>query len=71
MAYQTRLNANGIDRRASFDLILEFNTLRAELDDLRTKYGALQAALNAGAAPGAGTYPNGTMALAAKQFLPT
>lgn len=65
------MNANGIDRRASFDLILEFNALRAELDDFRAKYGALQTALNAGTAVGAAGYPNGTMALAAKQFTPT
>lgn len=71
MPYQIRLNNNGIDRRASFDLIIEFNLLRAELDDLRAKYTALQTALNGALAIGAANYPNATMALATKQFTPT
>ncbi len=61
MPYATRLNANGIDRRASVDLINEFNLLRAELDDIRAKYSALQGQLTAGAAIGAANYPAGTM----------
>jgi len=71
MPYQTRMNSNGIDRRSSYDLVYEFNQLRAELDDLRTKYGALQTALNAGTAPGAAGYPNGSMALGNRLFTPT
>ena len=51
--------------------IAEFQALRAELDDMRAKYAALQAALNAGTAPGAGGYPNATMQLAAARFSQT
>ena len=69
MPYVVNLNRttslNPQDRQA---LINEFNALRAELDDIRTKYAALQAALNAGAAVGAAGYPNATMQLAAARF---
>lgn len=49
-------------------LIAEFQALRAELDDIRAKYGALQAALNAGTAIGGAGYPNATMQLAAARL---
>ena len=58
-------NFNPPDKQA---LIAEFALLRAELDDMRTKYAALQAALNAGTAVGAAGYPNATMQLAAARF---
>ena len=51
------------------ELIREFNLLRAELDDMRTKYTALVALLVASTALGAG-YATGTP-LAARQFTPT
>lgn len=50
-------------------LIREMNLLRAELDDIRTKYTALRALLAAGTAPGAG-YNTGT-GLNASVFTPT
>lgn len=50
-------------------LIREMNLLRAELDDIRTKYTALRALLAAGTAPGAG-YNTGT-GLDASVFTPT
>jgi hypothetical protein len=50
-------------------MVREFNLLRAEMDDMRTKYTALVALLAAATALGAG-YNTGT-ALAARQFLPT
>lgn len=50
-------------------LIREMNLLRAELDDIRTKYTALRALLAAGTAPGAG-YNTGT-GLNAAVFTPT
>lgn len=59
---------NPPDRQA---LIAEFAALRAELDDIRAKYAALQGALNAGTAIGAAGYPNATMQLAAAKFTAT
>ena len=50
-------------------LIREMQSLRAELDDIRTKYTALRALLVAGTALGAG-YGTGT-GLAASTFTPT
>jgi hypothetical protein len=72
MPYLQRLNtAQGLTAQDAIQLTAELDTLRAELNDIRTKYAALQAALNAGTAPGAGGYPNATMALAAAQFTRT
>lgn len=68
MPFAQRLNAASIDRAGSIALITELNLLRAELDDMRAKYTALQTALNAGTAVGAAGYPNASMALGAKQF---
>ena len=68
MPFQTRLNLSTLDRAAQFALINELTALRAELDDMRAKYAALQTALNAGTAVGAAGYPNASMALVAKQF---
>lgn len=51
------------------DIVRELLTLRAELDDQRTKYTALVALLVAATVLGAG-YSAGTT-LAAKQFTPT
>ena len=51
------------------DLAREFTLLRAELDDIRTKYTAMRALLAAATTLGAG-YNTGT-ALAASQFTPT
>ena len=72
MPYQQVINtAQSLDTSDSVALIRELNLLRAELNDIRTKNSALQAALNAGTAVGAAGYPNATMALAAAQFTPT
>ncbi len=72
MPYVQTLNmAESISKSDTGSLIRELDALRAELNDLRTKYSALQTALNAGTAPGAGGYPNATMALAAAQFTRT
>ena len=72
MPYIQRLNAaESLSKSDTQQLLIEFNALRAELNDIRTKYSALQAALNAGTAVGAAGYPNATMALAAAQFTPT
>lgn len=70
MPYIQRLNATqSISVTEAQQLTLEFNALRAELDDMRTKYAALVALLAAATAPGA-AYNTGT-ALAARQFTPT
>lgn len=72
MPYLQRINTmQSLGVTDAQQLILEMNALRAELNDIRTKYSALQAALNAGTAPGAGGYPNATMQLAAAQFTAT
>lgn len=71
MPFLTRINTGGLSRADQVSLLAEFNALRAELDDLRAKYTALQTALNAGTVVGAAGYPNATMALGAKQFTPT
>lgn len=71
MPFQQRINLSQLDRNTQMALLKEFDALRAELDDMRTKYAALQTALNAGTVVGAAGYPNATMALGAKQFTPT
>lgn len=70
MAYRQRLNSmNSISTHDAVQLDLELDMLRAELDDIRTKYTALVALLVAATAVGAG-YSAGT-ALAARQFTAT
>ena len=70
MPFIQRLNTtSSISVSEAQQLIYEFNSLRAELDDVRTKYTALVALLAAATALGAG-YNTGT-ALAARQFTPT
>ena len=70
MPYVQRLNAaESISKSDTQQLVMELNALRAELDDLRTKYTALRALLVAGTALGAG-YGTGT-GLANAQFTPT
>ena len=70
MAYQIRLNqAQGLTTQDAIQLGIELSLLRAELDDMRTKYTALRALLAAGTAPGV-AYNTGT-GLAAAQFTPT
>lgn len=60
MAYKQRLNqAQSISKSDAKSLILELDTLRAELDDIRTKYTALRALLAASTAPGV-AYNTGT-----------
>ena len=70
MAYTIVLNTrSALSPSEAQDMNREFNLLRAELDDMRTKYTALVALLVAATALGAG-YSTGT-ALAARQFTPT
>lgn len=70
MPYQQVINtAQSLDTSDSVALIRELNLLRAELDDIRTKYTALRALLAAGTALGAG-YNTGT-GLNAPVFTPT
>jgi hypothetical protein len=70
MAYIPVLNSRqALSPSEAQDMAREFNLLRAELDDMRTKYTALVALLAAATALGAG-YNTGT-ALAARQFTPT
>ncbi len=67
MAYRQRLNSmNSISTHDAIQLNTEMDALRAELDDIRTKYTALVALLVAATDVGAG-YGTGT-ALAARQF---
>lgn len=70
MPYQQVINTAGsLDTSDSIALIREMNLLRAELDDIRTKYTALRALLVAGTAVGA-AYGTGT-GLNASVFTPT
>lgn len=46
MPYQLVLNTSSLDRGTKIALIRELATLRAELDDLRTKYAAVLAKLD-------------------------
>lgn len=69
MAYRNVVNKSGsLPASDRFQLIREFDSLRAELDDVRAKYTALVALLVAATALGAG-YSTGT-ALATRQFTP-
>jgi hypothetical protein len=61
-------NMNSLRPSEARDLMREFALLRAELDDIRTKYTALRALLAAATALGAGYNTN--TALAATQFTP-
>jgi hypothetical protein len=70
MPYTQRVTAmRSLGTTDAQQLNIELNALRAELDDVRTKYTALVALLAAATALGAG-YNTGT-ALAARQFTPT
>lgn len=70
MPYIPRLNTmRSLGTTDMQQMNAEFTLLRAELDDMRTKYTALVALLVASTALGAG-YSTGT-ALAARQFTPT
>ena len=70
MPYQISFNARrALSPTESQDMAREFNLLRAELDDVRTKYAALVALLVAATVLGAG-YSTGTT-LGARQFTPT
>jgi hypothetical protein len=69
MPYQIVVNRMSMQTSDKQELIRELNLLRAELDDVRTKYTALRALLAAGTAPGAG-YNTGT-GLNAPVFTPT
>ena len=67
MPYVQTLNTSeGLSKQDSIQLIREMESLRAELNDIRTKYTALRALLAAGTAPGA-AYNTGT-GLAAATF---
>lgn len=70
MPYRQRLNTlASMPASEIIQINIEFDLLRAELDDMRTKYNALVALLVAANAPGA-AYSSGTT-LAARQFTPT
>lgn len=70
MPYRTRFNnLHTMGRSDAGQVVAELDALRAELDDLRTKYTALRALLAAGTALGAG-YNTGT-GLNASTFTPT
>jgi hypothetical protein len=69
MAYATRLNnLSGISSRDAFEINLEFNLLRAELDNLRTQYAVVLAKLDADAGVTDTNYA-ALGVLAAKQFV--
>lgn len=71
MPYVQRLNmAEGLTTQDVLQLINEFNTLRAELDDIRTKYAALLAKLDLDAGVTDTNYA-ATAGLAAAQFTRT
>lgn len=71
MPYRSRLNnLHTVGRTDAGQIVVELDALRAELDDLRSKYTALRALLVAATAPGAG-YNIGTTALNASTFTPT
>lgn len=64
MAYASRLNLTAsLATSERYQLVLELDTLRAELDDIRAKYTALVALLVAATALGAG-YSTGTTLVA-------
>lgn len=70
MPYQNVFNnVSALSPSEMQDMAREFNLLRAEVDDIRTKYAALVALLVAATALGAG-YGTGTT-LGARQFTPT
>lgn len=70
MPYVQRLNmAESISSSDAQQIIQELDALRAELDDIRTKYTALRALLAAATTLGSG-YNTGT-GLAAAQFTRT
>ncbi len=70
MSYQNAFNTiAALSASEAQDMAREFNLLRAELDDVRTKYAALVALLVAATVLGAG-YSTGTT-LGARQFTPT
>lgn len=67
MPYVPTINGrSALSASEATEMIREFNLLRAEMDDMRTKYTALVALLVAATALGAG-YSTGT-ALGARQF---
>jgi len=71
MPYMQRLNSfQTASRSDTYQLSKEFDLLRAELDDLRTKYAATLAKLDADAGVTDTNYA-ALGALAAKQFTPT
>ena len=70
MPYRDRFNKmQTISRTDGYQLGLELDMLRAELNDMRAKYAAVVALLVAGTAVGAG-YGTGTTLLPV-QFTPT
>lgn len=70
MPYAQRLNASGLCRSDLVDFRIEFDLLRAELDDIRTKYAATLAKLDVDV--GVTDVNYGSLgALAAKRFTPT
>lgn len=71
MPYVQRLNTSeGLTTRDAMQLITEFNALRAELDDVRTKYAALLAKLDLDGGVTDTNYA-ATCGLAAAQFTRT
>lgn len=68
MSYRQALNmAQSLSVGNRVDLIRELDTLRAELDDIRTEYAALLAKLDADSGVGDTDYAS-TLALPAAKF---
>lgn len=70
MAYKQRLNTSGLSRQTAYAFHQEFDAIRAELNDIRTKYAALLAKLDADAGVTDTNYAS-TQALSAAQFTAT
>ncbi len=71
MPYAQVLNAtDSISRRDAYQLRVELDALRTELNDIRTKYGTLLAKLDADSGVGDTNYAS-TQALATATFTAT
>ncbi len=67
MPYRQTVNSLGLSASDKHQLLLEFDKLRAELTDMRTKFGTLLAKLDADAGVTDTNYAS-TQALTAAQF---
>jgi len=70
MYYQVINSVKALGPNDAQSLIIELDLLRAEITDIRTKFGTLLAKLDADAGVTDANYAS-TQALAAIQFLPT